>query len=601
MYVYFPGLALKAFVALTETPLYPPIRNKLLRDNGYPQALDEQSLDEEPLFVPEMDNWATTDDPRWNNSIISQDEEAVTASADVAAALGLDVFGSSDSQACVCKVMEFHAAYLEKRTTPAATAEHIIKALEESDTIHPPMRFLIAHDAALLRGQADASTARFAMGNPLSIFDGVPFAVKDEFDVEGFPTTAGTAFLGSVRTIEGTLPAAQALLDAGALLVGKANMHEIGLGTTGLNTTHGTPRNPHDTSRHTGGSSSGSSAIVAAGLCVFAIGADGGGSIRIPSALCGCVGLKPTHGRVCPFPGPQMTFTVGVVGPLAQSVADCAMLYALMANRGHAQYGLPAPPPLQLPDLSIKTLQAPRPLHGITIGVHWEWFNHAKDVVVTACRQALNVLEASGAVIVSVQVPFLKEVSIAHSATIAPEMRSAISAYYANGCLRRKLSAETRISLATAGSFTASTYISAQKIRRKADKAMRAMFASQCDILATPTVPIIAPPIRPRSLGEGASDLGTTITLMRFAQLANFVGIPAISVPVSSAPVETGSSTLLPIGLQLMAAPWQESVLLYAGAVLETRLLGDFAQSNGLDGYLRLPLANESVKMPRKT
>lgn len=123
-----------------------------------------------------------------------------------------------------------------------------------------------------------------------------------------------------------------ALLSAGALLLGKLATHEIGLGTTGLNTVLGTPRNPHDPGRHTGGSSSGSAAAVAAGLCPLALGSDGGGSVRIPAALCGCVGLKPTHDRLDHSQGPEVDCTVAVLGPLAASVADCQLAYAVMAG-----------------------------------------------------------------------------------------------------------------------------------------------------------------------------------------------------------------------------------------------------------------------------
>lgn len=347
-------------------------------------------------------------------------------------------------------------------------------------------------------------------------------------------------------------------------------MHEIGLGTTGLNPVHGTPRNPHDTSHHTGGSSSGSAAIVAAGLAVFAVGADGGGSIRIPSAICGCVGLKTTHSRVCPHPGPQIAYTVGVVGPIAATVRDCAIMYAMLANRGHEQYKMPVPPPVSLPDLSSAALAGAKPLEGVTVGVHWSWFEHAKKPVVDACRRAVGLLEGLGARVRPVVVPNLRELALAHAATITPEMRCAISAYYNNPTLRRQLNAETRISLATGGSFSTGYYIAAQQIRRRADASTRLVFA-ECDLLATPTVPMLAPPVLPGS-ESGASDIRTTVSLMRFAQLGNMLGLPGISLPVGSAPAREGGPEL-PIGLQLMAAPWQEAVLLRTAALLE-RVLG---------------------------
>ena len=145
--------------------------------------------------------------------------------------------------------------------------------------------------------QAREATQRIKAGKPLSIFDGVPVAVKDELDMVPYPTTVGTSFLGKSPAKEDATVVAR-MRAAGALLVGKTNMHEIGINVTGLNPHHGTTRNPYNTDHFTGGSSSGSATAVAAGLVPVAIGADGGGSIRIPASFCGVFGLKPTFGRV---------------------------------------------------------------------------------------------------------------------------------------------------------------------------------------------------------------------------------------------------------------------------------------------------------------
>jgi Asp-tRNA(Asn)/Glu-tRNA(Gln) amidotransferase A subunit family amidase len=172
-----------------------------------------------------------------------------------------------------------------------------LDAIAASDAANPPLRAYIAVNREDVLQQAAAATKRFSTGAPLSILDGIPVAVKDELDMVPYPTTAGTAFLGRHPASSDATVVAR-LRAAGALLIGKANMHEIGMGVTGLNPIYGTPRNPYATHCHTGGSSSGSAAAVAAGLCPLALAADGGGSIRIPAALCGVVGLKPTYGRV---------------------------------------------------------------------------------------------------------------------------------------------------------------------------------------------------------------------------------------------------------------------------------------------------------------
>ena len=564
-FLTYTGISLRAFIGLTETLLFGAVRGRILAANGYTQVLEGGTFNEEPLLLPNTAGWKR-ESPGWNHVSIPQtDAWAAAAAAAVATALGPP---GSSTEAEPSQVLRYHQAYNNGTTTPSAVAERFVKALEDSEA----MRFLIAYDPAALRAQAAASTARFAAGAPLSIIDGVMFAVKDEYDVEGYPTTAGTAFLADLRPCEGTMPGVATLLAAGALCVGKASMHEIGLGTTGLNTVHDTPRNPHDPSRHTGGSSSGSAALVAAGLCAFAVGADGGGSIRIPAALCGVVGLKPTHSRVCALPGPPIASSVGVAGPIAHSVRDCAVLYAFLANtEGHAQFNLPSPPQLLLPDLTPAALSGSKhPLAGLTVGVHWAWFQDADPAVVAACSQALELMKAAGAEVVPVVLPGLAELSIAHAATISPEMRSCMASYYRVGALRRQMNAETRISLATAAGFSSDAYLCAQKIRRRGDAALRRVF-EHCDVLTTPSVPCVAPPVLPGSLQGGASDLPTTMRLMRFCQLANMLGCPGISVPVGAAAADPDGAPL-PIGLQLMAAPWHEATLLRTAAVVEAAL-----------------------------
>jgi Asp-tRNA(Asn)/Glu-tRNA(Gln) amidotransferase A subunit family amidase len=342
----------------------------------------------------------------------------------------------------------------------------------------------------------------------------------------------------------------------------------LGLGTTGLNTATGTARNPHDASRHTGGSSSGSAAAVAAGVCAFATGHDGGGSIRIPSALCGCVGLEPTHGRVCALPGPRIAHTVCVAGPIAGCVADAALMFAALANRGHAAHGLAPPPPLALPDLSPAAVRGPRALAGRTAGIPWAWFRHAEPAVVAACEAAVAALQARGLRVEGVAAAELAAGGAAHSLTIASEMRSCMGGWLQDGAARRALNAETRVSLAVAAGFGGYQYVAAQQVRRRQDAHFRRLFRS-LDFIITPAAPAPAPPVRPAALAHGESDLAGTTEAMRFVHPANFVGFPAISVPVGAA---SAGGAQLPVGLQLMAPPWHESALLHAAAVLEDAL-----------------------------
>ena len=565
------GLPLKLFLALAESSLFSPLRRYLLRSNNIPQTLDEKSYACEPLYRPDTAGFSP--ELKHRQGCIEQDADGCTTAAAVAVSLDLSKENPSSAR---CSALEFHAAYLSKTVTPTDVAEAFILAVEESEKMSPPMRVFIDHRPAEIRVAAAASTERYASGTPLSVLDGVLFGVKDELDVEGYPTTAGTAFIGKNRLVEGTIPGVTALLEAGAILAGKLNMHEIGLGTTGLNTVHGTPRNPYNVDYHTGGSSSGAAAAVASGLLPFAIGTDGGGSVRIPSALCGIVGLKPTCDRVCHHPSPPMTATVSVCGPLAFTVRDCALLYAMLANKGHAQHGvLTVPPPLALPTFSPSAA-------GLVAGVHWKYLEHSDPEIVSACKHAIEVLKKAGMTIKPISIPYLNELRVAHSITISSEMRAHMSEYVSNASTRRQLNADVRISLALADGFSAGGYVSAQKIRRQLDTAVRRIFEDEnIDFIITPTTPSVAPKIRPASLTGGVSDVETTVKLMRFAQLANVLGLPAISVPVGSASASGGTGTgknknseevLLPVGLQIMARPWHEASLFHIAEILESSI-----------------------------
>src|SRR5271157_2398110 len=194
-------------------------------------------------------------------------------------------------------IRDFQSAYQNGIVTPEQVAGRVVAAIEESDRLTPPVRAFIACNPDDVRRQARESELRYKEGRTYGPLDGVPIAIKDEVDMVPYPTTAGTSFLGnSPAEIDSTV--VDRLRKAGAMLIGKTNMHEIGLLPDSVNPHHGTVRNPYNLLHEAGGSSSGSAAAVAAGLCPAAIGADGGGSIRIPAAFCGVVGLKPNE---CPY------------------------------------------------------------------------------------------------------------------------------------------------------------------------------------------------------------------------------------------------------------------------------------------------------------
>lgn len=442
--------------------------------------------------------------------------------------------------------LDYHHAYLEGTATPEAVADKVFVAIEDSNQREPPLRAVIFSDAEDIRKQAAESAARYQSGNPLSPLDGVPVAVKDEVDQVPYPTTAGTAFLGA-QPCGHDATIVTRLREMGALLIGKTNMHEIGINVTGLNPHHGLVRNPYSLEHYSGGSSSGSGSSVAAGLCPVAIGADGGGSIRIPAAFCGVVGLKSTFGRISEHGATPLCWSVAHLGPLAATTQDAALAWLTIAG-----------PDLQDPD----SLHQPAPELDawdqldpgkVRIGVFWPWLQHADEEIVAACEKMLGQYEQMGAQIVDIKIPSLEAGRVAHLITIASEMAQAMSDYHEDHGHEHGL--DIKINLILARSLSSEDYIRAQRMRSELTASFMKAF-EQVDMVATPTTGLTAPVIKPRALPNGDSDLTVLMDVMRFAQPPNLTGLPAISFPVGY------NHEGLPIGLQLIGKPWDEKTLL---------------------------------------
>jgi Asp-tRNA(Asn)/Glu-tRNA(Gln) amidotransferase A subunit family amidase len=445
------------------------------------------------------------------------------------------------------------AAYRAGATTPTAVAEAALAAIEASEQGERPLRVFIAQQREDLLEQARASTERWARGAPLGPLDGVPVAVKDEMDQAGYPTTLGTVIHGG-EPAAADASCVASFRAAGALLLGKTNMHEIGMGVTGLNPHHGACRNPYDPAHVTGGSSSGPAAAVAAGLCPISVGADGGGSIRIPAALCGVVGLKATFGRVSEHGVAPVCWSVAHAGPLGATVADCAAGYALMAGADPRDPISQVQPPPLLPDLNDGDLT------GVRVGIYEPWFQDADPAVVAACQAAVDGLEAAGATVVPIEIPELAPIRSVHLISIVAEMAAAQIAELRDQGARYGL--DTRLNMALATALTAQDFVHAQRHRGRLGEHW-ARVLSEVDVIATPSTGCTAPAYPADALPHGESNLPLTLTIMRFAQAANLFGLPGVSVPCGYD--EAG----LPVGLQLMGRAWEEALLLRMAAVVE--------------------------------
>lgn len=450
---------------------------------------------------------------------------------------------------------DFYKAYKSGEATPLEVARRVLAAMEKSNQAKPPLRAVIQINHQDVMAQAEESTKRWQDGKPLSLLDGVPVSVKAELDQLGYGTTVGTSFLGKTPATQDATPVAR-LRAAGALLIGKANMHEIGMGVTGLNLHHGAPRNPYHTGSYTGGSSSGSAASVAAGFCPISIGADGGGSIRIPAAFCGSVGLKATYGRVSEHGAAPLCWSVAHVGPIAATVYDTALAYALMAGPDELDPMTQNQPEVDLEQISNDDLT------GLRIGMYRAWFEHADSESVDACDRAIEHLKSRGASVVQIEIPNLEAIRVAHSVTIASEMRSAITPYYPSQ--KEKFGLDVRMNMALAQKFTSADYVTAQRIRTRGLNDFAKIFET-VDVVVSPTTGCTAPNIPPAALDNGISDVGQLMDIMRFAPLGNLLGLPGISVPAGY------DSRGKPIGLQIMGRPWEESTLLRLAHVVESK------------------------------
>lgn len=448
-------------------------------------------------------------------------------------------------------IADYVRAFRSGTCTPTDVATRAIAFIAQSNSATPPLRGIVEWDRNTILAMAEASTERWKQGKPLSLLDGIPVAVKGSFKQEPYPTRGGAAFIPELSRCIEEGGCVKKLRRAGAVLIGVANMHEFGTGTLGSNSNkyHLHARNPYNPTHFAGGSSSGSAVCVAAGLCPVALGSDGGGSIRVPAAVCGVVGLKPTNGSLDNDGALHLAFTVGAHGPLGASVLDCAIALDVLSEEEDAGGKLS----------SLKGLGETK-LAGLKVGVYWKFFEHADSEVVAACRAAVKQIESLGAELKEIVIPELEETRVAHFVSISTEMGTAlladVDAHF------HDINLETLMLLAAGYKARAVEYVNAQKQRTRAMEIVKHIF-EQVDVIVTPATAIPAPAITPAAIPKGISDATSTGRLMRFAFLANFTGIPGLVLPVGY------TKSGLPVGVQLMGRWHEEHVLLQAGWALE--------------------------------
>jgi Asp-tRNA(Asn)/Glu-tRNA(Gln) amidotransferase A subunit family amidase len=473
-------------------------------------------------------------------------------------------------------IADYTSRYASGELSPVQVARAVLDAVAANEASATPLKLFVEIHAEEVLDQARASAARYARGEPQGVLDGVPVAIKDEMAVKGFKMTTGTSFLGDIMGVATSddLPVRR-LRAAGAMIVGTTNMHEIGSGVTGYNMHYGTVRNPYDTSRHTGGSSSGSAAAVSSGLVPLAVGIDGGGSIRIPSALCGVVGIKPTFQRVPPM-SPDCP-SVAHIGPIAGNVRDAAIGLAVLGGEGidgaaidndddmsvylGFRPGSLANTPVPRVIKDVAAFENTLDLKGVRIGHFPELTNHSSPEVGASVRRALDSLVKRGAELVETPLGHLTAIHMAHSLTISSEFAQNLDKYFSR---YGEMSPEVQVVLTFGRSFSAMDFLAAQRVRAFALRQFREQVLSKVDVFASPSVGITAPEIPPEAHIAGAVNAAQMDAIMRFSWYGDLIGVPGVSVPIG---VDAHES--LPLAIQFQADHWDEDRMLRVAHAVE--------------------------------
>ena len=404
----------------------------------------------------------------------------------------------------------------------------------------------VTEQRALERAQAlDAARAR---GEELPPLAGVPFAVKNLFDVAGLPTLAGSKINREAPPAVGDATLIGRLEAAGAVLIGALNMGEYAYDFTGENPHDGPARNPHDLGRMTGGSSSGSGAAVGGGLVPLALGSDTNGSIRVPSSLCGLFGLKPTYGRLSRAGTFPFAASLDHVGPMARSTRDLALAYDAMQG-----YDAHDPVCVDRPIEPVTPLLQ-RGAEGLRIAVAGGYFKCRTAEAVYAVDRVAAALGANR----DIEIP---QAERARSAAYIITATEAASLHLDRLRSRaRDFDPTTRDRLIAAAMLPASLVTKAQKFRRWYRTELLKLF-TEVDAILAPATPCPAPLLGQQTFKVGDVELPVRANLGLYTQPISFVGVPVVAVPVPLTP--------LPIGVQIVAAPWREDVALRIAHALE--------------------------------
>ena len=438
-----------------------------------------------------------------------------------------------------------------KKVSPVEIIDAHVARIEATEPVLNSFITLLPDEARAAARRAEADIQR---GNYLGPLHGIPVGLKDLFNTAGVRTTSGSRIYDTFIPEEDCTVAVR-LRQAGAILLGKLNMSQFAYSTTGENPDYGHMHNPWDPEMITGGSSGGSGSAAAAGQCTITAGSDSGGSVRIPAALCGIVGLKPTYGLVSRYGLTPLSWSLDHPGPMVRTVEDAALTMNVIA--GHDTNDV-ASAAVDVPDYTTALTGEVR---GLRIGVPREYFDVPLDPqVVQAVRDALGLLESMGAVVTEVPFPMFPQAP----AISTPILMAEAAAYHRDLLAEDidKLDPPVRLRLEAGLLISAADYLRAQQTRSIFNREVRQLLR-EVDLLAGPTVPVTAPKLLSTEVQVGEKSVGAASALMQYTRPFNITGFPAISIPCGF------SGAGLPIALQLAGRPFDELTVLRAAHAYE--------------------------------
>lgn len=450
------------------------------------------------------------------------------------------------SELCMLSLEDVAHQIAFKEVSPVEVTQAV---LDRIDRLNPTLNayMTVTADAALTAAR-DAER-EIAGGEYRGLLHGVPVAIKDLFATKGVRTTAGSKILSDwVPDYDATV--VRKLADAGAISVGKLGMHEWAFGTTSDNVHFGAIRNPWNTEHVPGGSSGGSGVATAAGLAFATLGSDTGGSIRMPAAACGCVGLMPTYGRASLYGAVPLSWSLDHAGPLTRTVRDAAIV--MQAISGYDPLD-PATEDVAVPDM-LEDIE--RGAKGLRIGVPKQYFwDNVEPDVLALVRKALADLESAGAILRDVEWPQVA----GYQGPLIAIMFAEAAAYHAENFPSRRddYSAQVAALLDVGLTFTAVQFAAAMRAMQELRRGGADALLAGVDVLAVPTMPVAAPAI------AATREADPAIRMAGFTGPFDLTGQPAISVPCGL------TASGLPAGIMFAGRRWDEASVLWAGRAYE--------------------------------